>query len=47
MLEYELAEGLLDALHVELVLLQALGRQVFQVRPIQLLVDGKQIVLQP
>lgn len=46
MLKYELAERLLDALHVELVLLEALRRQVLQVRPVQLLVDGEQIVLQ-
>lgn len=41
MFKYELAISLLDSLHVELELMQALRSQVLQIRTIQLLVDGK------
>ena len=46
MLENKLIERLLDSFHVEFVLLETLRCQIFQVRPIELLIDGQQVVLQ-
>ena len=47
MLEDKLIEGLSDTLHVEFILLEALGRQVLQLWSIERLVDANQIVLNP
>ena len=46
-LKNELLKSLLDSLHIEIVLLEALGSQILQLGSIERLVDANQIVLNP